>query len=253
MLMFLMPFLKLGLYVANSIQLLAYTLILTRRKKSMGEDLSEKTNLTLIGKIADCPENLNLENSVFKILSDTGWKKSNPEIFEKAVYNNINGHPVEEALDSYYRFSDKANRLLMRLTSSLFTKDAVSAKKILGSYIVILRENEILKNERKTLFAEARFRARIMLIVSASLMGFLSAENPILNMSSMLSPNLGLQQDPSQLISLFLYLISVSILVHRSLAYKRLVKTLLYSTASFTLSFLVFSNIIGTLITPISN
>jgi len=253
MLMFLMPFLKLGLYVANSIQLLAYTLVLTRRKKSIGEDLSEKTNLTLIGKIADCPENLNLENSIFKILSDTGWRKSNPEVFEKALYNNINGHPVEEALDSYYGFSDKANRLLMRLTSSLFTKDAVSAKKILGSYIVVLRENEILKNERKTLFAEARFRARIMLIVSASLMGFLSAVNPILNISSVLSPNLGLQQDPSQLISLFLYLISVSILVHRSLAYKRLVKTLLYSTASFTLSFLVFSNIIGTLITPISN
>lgn len=253
MLMFLMPFLKLGLYVANSIQLLAYTLILTRREKGRSEDLSKKTDLTLIGKMADYPENLNLENSVFRTLTDVDWGKGNPGVFEKAVCNNINGRPIEKTLDSYYEASDKTNRLLMRLTSSLFTKDAVSAKKILGSYVVILRENEILKNERRTLFSEARFRARIMLIVSASLMGFLSAVNPILNMSSMLSPNLGLQQDPSQLICLFLYLISVSILVHRSLAYKRLVKTLLYPMASFTLSFLVFSSVIGTLITPISN
>lgn len=246
--MFLMPLFKLDLYVANSIQLLAYTLILTRREKSMNEDLSEKTNLTLIGKIADCPENLNLENSIFKILSDTEWRKSNPEVFEKAVCNNINGHLVEKTLNSYCGVSDRTNRLLMRLASSLFAKDAISAKKILGSYIVILRENEILKNERRALFSEARFRARIMLIISASLMGFLSAVNPILNMSSMLSPNLGLQQGPSQLISLFLYIISVSILVHRSLAYRKLIKTLLYSVASFAVSFLIFNSIIVTLI-----
>lgn len=251
--MFLMPFLKLGPYVANSIQLLAYTLILTRRENSRNEGLSKKTDLTLIGKIADCPEKLNLENSVFRTLTDVNREKVNPGVFEKAVCNNINGHPIEKTLGSYYDVSDRTNRLLMRLASSLFTKDAVSAKKILGSYVVILRENEILKNERRTLFSEARFRARIMLIVSASLMGFLSAVNPILNMSSVLSPNLGLQQDPSQLISLFLYLISVSILVHHSLAYERLVKTLLYSMASFTLSLLLFSSIIGTLITPISN
>lgn len=249
--MFLMPFLKLDLYVANSMQLLVYTVILTRREKGKDEDLSEKTNLTLIGRMADCPENLNMENSILSILSDTDGRKNQLDVFEKAVRNNINGHPVEETLDSYYGVSDRTNRLLMRLASSLFAKDAVSAKKILGSYVVILRENEILKNERRTLFSEARFRARIMLIASASLMGFLSAVNPILNISSVLSPNLGLRQGPSQFISLFLYLVSVSILVHRSLAYRRTVKTLFYSMTSFIASFLVFSSIIITLTRPL--
>jgi hypothetical protein len=242
-----MPFLKLDLYVANSIQLLAYTLILTRREKDKGEDLSEKAHLTLIGEIADSPENLNLENSIFRAL-DIDWKKDSLGVFEKAVYNNINGHPVEKTLYSSYGVPGKTDRLLIRLASSLFSKDAVSAKKILRNYVVILRENEILKNERRTLFSEARFRARIMLFVSASLMGFLSAANPILNVSFVLSPNLSMQQGPSQLISLLLYLVSVSILVHYSLAYRRMFKTLLYSMVSFVASFLVFNSIITTLI-----
>ena len=71
---FLMPVLKLKPYVACSIQLLVYTLILTRRRKDDGENLAEAVDLTLIGRLADCPENLNLESSVFKTWPNQDFK-----------------------------------------------------------------------------------------------------------------------------------------------------------------------------------
>ncbi len=242
---FLMPFLKLKPYVANSMQLLAYTLILAQKEKSDIENLSRKVDLTLVEKIADCPENLNLEDSVFKTLLDSNSKADYYGLFEKAVRYNINGRPVDETFNFCSNTLDKTSRLLIRLVSSLFAKDAVSAKKILGSYVSLLKENETLKNERRALFSEARFRARIMLVVSASLMGFLSAAAPVLNTFSMFSLNPILQQDPSQPLSLFLYMISISLLVHRSLACKTLAKTLFYSASSFIVSFLLFNSMIG--------
>jgi len=245
MLFFLMPVLKLKPYVACSIQLLAYTLILTRRGKNDDENLSKTVDLTLIGRMADSPENLNLESSVFKTLSDLSFETGYRSLFERAVRNSINGRSIEETLDSHSDELDETGRLLVRLVSSLFAKDAASAKKILGSYVFLLRENESLKNERRTLFSEARFRARIMLVVSASLIGFLSAAIPVLNTFSTFATKPVLRQDPSQPISLLLYMLSISMLVHRSLSFRKLAKTLFYSALSFTASFLVFSSMIS--------
>jgi len=249
---FLMPVLKLKPYVAFSIQLLVYTLMMTRNKENNAENLSETVDLTLVGRLADSPENLNLEGSVFKTLSDPDLKTDYRGLFEKAMRNSINGYPMEKTLTSYSSGLSRTGRLLIRLASSLFVKDAVSAKKILKSYVVLLRENEALKNERRTLFSEARFRAMIMLVVSSSLIGFLSAATPILNAFSDFSATSVLQGDFSQLISLFLYVLSVSILVHRSLAFRTLVKTILYSALSFAASFLVFNNIISSFTMRIS-
>jgi len=252
MIFFLMPILKLKPYVACSIQLLAYTLILARKGRDGGENLSKTVDLTLIGRMADCPENLNFESSVFKTLSDLSFETGYRGLFEKAVRNNINGRPIEETLDSHSDELDETGRLLVRLVSSLFAKDAVSAKKILGSYVFLLRENESLKNERRTLFSEARFRARIMLVVSASLMGFLSAAIPVLNAFSTFLTKPVLQQDPSQPISLLLYVLSISILVHRSLSFRTLAKTIFYSALSFAVSFLVFNSMISGFASQIS-
>jgi len=249
---FLMPVLKLKPYVACSIQLLVYTLILTRRRKEDGENLAEAVDLTLIGRLADCPENLNLESSVFKTLSDSDLETEYRGLFEKAARRSINGHPVVETLVSRSSRLGKTGRLLIMLASSLFAKDAVSAKRILKSYVLLLRENEALKNERRTLFSEARFRARIMLIVSASLMGFLSAATPVLNTFSTFSPTPVSQSDPSQLLSLFLYVLSISILVHRSLAFRTLAKTMFYSAFSFAASFLVFNSMISSFAAQVS-
>lgn len=242
---FLMPVLRLKPYVAFSIQLLVYTMILSQRKEDGAENLSETVDLTLVGRLADTPENLNFESSVFKTLSDLGFETDYYGLFEKALRSSINGHPVEKTLISHSGGLNRTGRLLIRLVSSLFTNDAVSAKKILKSYVILLRENEALKNERRTLFSEARFRARIMLIVSASLMGFLSAATPVLNVFSAFSATPVLQSDSSLLLSLFLYVLSISILVHRSLAFRNLVKTLLYSALSFAASFLVFNSMIS--------
>lgn len=249
---FLMPLLRLEPYVANSIQLLAYTLILTRKGEDDGEDLSRKVDLTLVEKMADCPENLNLEASVFKTLSDLDFKADYRWLFEKAVRDNINGRSVGETFNSCSGALDKTGGLLIRLVSSLFAKDAVSAKRILRSYVLLLKENETLKNERRSLFSEARFRARIMLTVSASLMGFLSAAAPILNTFSTFSLNPVLQQDPSQPFSLFLYVLSISLLVHRSLACRRFSKTLVYSASSFMVSFLLFNSMMSGFVTQVS-
>ncbi|MEM2929395.1 MAG: hypothetical protein QW797_00785 [Thermoproteota archaeon] len=242
---FLMPILRLKPYVANSIQLLAYTLILTRKEENCGEDLSRKADLTLVEKMLDYPENLNLEDSVFKTLLNVDFKTDYRWLFEKAVRDNINGRPVEETFSSCSKALDRTGGFLIRLVSSLFAKDAVSAKKILRSYVFLLRENETLKSERRTLFSEARFRARIMLSVSASLMGFLSAAAPVLNTFSTFSLNPVLQQDLSQPFSLFLYVLSVSLLVHHSLACRTLSKTLFYSASSFIVSFLLFNSVIS--------
>ncbi|MCX8183353.1 MAG: hypothetical protein N3F08_02905 [Crenarchaeota archaeon] len=242
---FLMPLLKLKPYVAFSIQLLVYTLILSQEKEGGAENLSVTADLTLMEKLADNPENLNLESSTFKTLSDLDFETDYRGLFEKAVYNSINGHLMEKTLISYSSGLDKTGRLLIRLASSLFAKNAVSAKKILKSYVILLRENEALKNERRTLFSEARFRARIMLIISASLMGFLSAATPVLNAFSAFSATPVLKSDFSLLLSLILYVLSISLLVHRSLAFRSLAKTMLYSALSFTASFLVFNSMIS--------
>ncbi|MBO3753354.1 MAG: hypothetical protein FGF53_00500 [Candidatus Brockarchaeota archaeon] len=245
---FLMPVLKLKPYVAFSIQLLVYTLMLSQREDDGAENLSETVDLTLVGRLADNPENLNLESSVFKTLSDLDFETDYRDLFEKAVRRSVNGHPLEKTLISHSGELGQTGRLLIRLASSLFAKDAVSAKKILKSYVILLRENEALKNERKTLFSEARFRARIMLTVSASLMGFLSAATPVLNAFSAFSATPILQSDSSLLLSLILYVLSISILVHRSLAFRNLAKTILYSALSFAASFLVFNSMISGLV-----
>lgn len=250
-LMFMMPSLGLEPYVANSLQLFVYVIILTRGKRKGIENLSEAIDLPLVERIADCPENLNLECSIFKTLLDTN-KGNCQKAIEKAVLGNINGHLIEKAFDTW-RSTEKTTNILMKLVSSLFAKDALSAKKVLKNYIVILRENELLKNERRALLSEARFRARIMLIVSSSLMGFLSAINPFLKVFSILSQGLNLQQDPSQVISLFLYVLSITILVYHSIAFKKLFRTLLFSVISFTTSFLLFSNIINMFVNHIPN
>ncbi|MBO3797447.1 MAG: hypothetical protein QXO47_08500 [Thermoproteota archaeon] len=242
---FLMPVLRLKPYVAFSIQLLVYTLMLCQRKEDGAENLSETVDLTLVGRLADSPENLNFEASVFKILSDLGFETDYRGLFEKAVRRSVNGHPVEKTLILFSSGLGQTGRLLIRLASSLFTNNAVSAKKILKNYVILLRENEALKNERRTLFSEARFRARIMLIVSASLMGFLAAATPVLNAFSAFSGTPVLQSDFSLLLSIFLYVLSISILVHRSLAFRNLAKTILYSTLSFAASFLVFNSMIS--------
>lgn len=247
---FIMPILNLKPYVACSIQLLAYVLILTKRDED--ENLSRAVDLTLIERMTDCPEDLNLERSVFKTLSDLNFEADYREVLEKAVHESINGRPMEETFGSHSHALDEMGKLLIKLTSSLFTKDAVSAKKILRSYIFILKENEVLKNERRTLFSEARFRARIMLVISASLMGFISAAAPILSMLSMFSTKPILQYDLSQLISLFLYVLSISILVHRALAFRMLAKTVVYSMLGFIASFLIFGSIIGDFVARIS-
>lgn len=249
---FLMPLLRLKPYVAFSIQLLVYTLMLSQRKEDGAENLSETVDLTLVGRLADNPENLNFEGSVFKTLSDLGFETDYRGLFEKALRRSINGHPVEKTLISHSSGLDQTGRLLIRLVSSLFTKDAVSAKKILKSYVILLRENENLKNERRTLFSEARFRARIMLIVSASLMGFLSAATPVLNALSAFSATAVLQSDSSLLLSLILYVLSISILVHRSLAFRNLAKTMLFSALSFAASFLVFNGMISSFMVQIN-
>ncbi|MEM2057266.1 MAG: hypothetical protein QXU11_05720 [Thermoproteota archaeon] len=242
---FLMPVLRLKPYVAFSIQLLVYTLMLCQRKEDGAENLSETVDLTLVGRLADSPENLNFEASVFKILSDLGFETDYRGLFEKAVRRSVNGHPVEKTLILFSSGLGQTGRLLIRLASSLFTNNAVSAKKILKNYVILLRENEALKNERRTLFSEARFRARIMLIVSASLMGFLAAATPVLNAFSAFSGTPVLQSDFSLLLSIFLYVLSISILVHRTLAFRNLAKTILYSTLSFAASFLVFNSMIS--------
>ncbi len=249
---FLMPLLRLKPYVAFSIQLLVYTLMLSQRKEDGAENLSETVDLTLVGRLADNPENLNFEGSVFKTLSDLGFETDYRGLFEKALRRSINGHPVEKTLISHSSGLDQTGRLLIRLVSSLFTKDAMSAKKILKSYVILLRENENLKNERRTLFSEARFRARIMLIVSASLMGFLSAATPVLNALSAFSATPVLQSDSSLLLSLILYVLSISILVHRSLAFRNLAKTMLFSALSFAASFLVFNGMISSFMVQIN-
>lgn len=241
---FLMPVLRLKPYVAFSIQLLVYTVMLSQRKEDGAENLSKTVDLTLLGRLADNPENLNLEGSVFKTLSDLDFETDYRSLFEKAVRRSINGRPMEKTLISFSSGLDQTGRLLIRLASSLFAKDAVSAKKILKSYVILLKENDALKNERRTLFSEARFRARIMLIVSASLMGFLSAATPVLNAFSAFSTTSVLQSDFSLLLSLILYVLSISILVHRSLAFRNLAKTMLYSVLSFAASFLVFNSMI---------
>lgn len=232
--------LKLGIPVVCSLQLLVYTLILTRN--SDDADSSKASDLEAVEKISEHPGNL--ENLVFKSFSDISREAGCHKIFEKAIHHNINGFPIEKALVKYSRFSDKTIKILMKLISSLFVRDTVSAKKVLETYIIILKENEILKNERRNIFSEARFRARIMLIVSALLMGFLSAAGPVINMFSSFSPKPIFQPEISQTFSLFTYLLSVSILLHYSLSYKRLLKTLLYSVTSFTLSFLIFNKVL---------
>jgi hypothetical protein len=236
--------LKLGVLAASSLQLLAYTLMLTR--KSYDADSSKALDLRAVEKMSEYPGNL--ENLVFKSFSDIGGKISCYKIFEKAIHDNINGFPMEKSLTKYSRFSDKTIKILMKLISSLFVRDTASAKKVLRTYIIILKENEVLKNERRNIFSEARFRARIMLIVSALLMGFLSATGPIINMFSSFSSKPIFQSEALQTFSLFTYLLSISILVHYSLSYKRLWKTLLYSVTSFTLSFLIFNKILTALL-----
>ncbi|MGQ9479206.1 MAG: hypothetical protein ACUVQ0_04180 [Thermoproteota archaeon] len=140
---------------------------------------------------------------------------------------------------------DETSIILMRIASSLFAKNAASAKKVLGSYITILKENEILKNERKIVFSEARFRARIMLIVNASLMGFLSAAKPVFMLYYTMASSLTIEQDLLYLAYLLLYTLNISILLHYSLAYRSLAKTLIYSIISFTIPFLLFNSLIG--------
>lgn len=232
--------LKLGTPVVCSLQLLVYTLIFTRNGNDT--DSSKALDLGAVEKISKLPGNL--ENLVFKSFSDISEETSCHKIFEKAIHHNINGFPMEKALVKYSRISDKTIKILMKLISSLFVRDTTSAKKVLETYIIILKENEILKNERRNIFSEARFRARIMLIVSALLMGFLSAAGPAINMLSSFSSKPIFQLEISQTFSLFMYLLSISILIHYSLSYKRLLKTLLYSVTSFTLSFLIFNKVL---------
>jgi len=234
--------LKLGVQVISSLQLLVYTLILTRSKSSE-EDSWETQDLRLIERLSEYPGNL--ENTVFKSLSDADWNTSYRWIFEKAVRDNINGFGMENAIVRHSGSSGTTVKILMKLVSSLFAKDAVSARKVLGNYIIILKENEILKNERRNIFSEARFRARIMLIISALLMGFLSAAGPIINMFYSFPSNPVYQPELQQTFSLFIYLISVSILVHYSLSYRGLLRTLFFSTIGFIVSFLIFNNILS--------
>ncbi|MBO3799467.1 MAG: hypothetical protein FGF52_00160 [Candidatus Brockarchaeota archaeon] len=232
--------LKLEIPAITSLQLLVYTLILTKN----GDDVDSPKTLDLraVEKISEYPGNL--ENLVFKSFSDINGETDCRKIFEKAIHDNINGFPIGKALVKYSKPSDKTIKILMKLVSSLFVRDASSVKKVLETYIIILKENEILKNERRNIFSEARFRARIMLIVSALLMGFLSATGPVIHMFSSFSSKPILQLEASQTFSLFTYLLSVSILVHYSLSYKKLLKTLLYSITSFALSFLIFNKVL---------
>jgi hypothetical protein len=245
---FLAFFLKLEVQVISSLQLLLYTLIMTR--KESGEDPLKTLDLRLVEKIIEYPGNL--ENSLFRSFSNIGLETSYQEIFKKAAHDNINGFPMEKVLLKHSKSSDETIKILMKLFSSLFAKDAASAKGILSNYIVILKENEILKNERRNIFSEARFRARIMLVISALLMGFLSAAGPLINTFSTFSKPL-LQLNLSQTLSLLLYLISVSLLVHYTLSYKKLLRTLLYSATSFTISFIIFRNILITFLPYISS
>lgn len=233
--------LKLEIQVISSLQLLIYTLMLTRNKENE-EDIWNTRDLRPFEKLSEYLGNL--ENSVLKSFSDTGRKTSYYEIFKKAVQDNINGFPMEKAILRHSKSPDRTIKVLMRLISSLFSKDTVSAKNVLKNYILILRENDVLKNERRNILSEARFRARIMLIISALLMGFLSAAGPVISTLFSFSFNPVFQVEKSSIISLFMYLISISILVHYSLSYKGLFKTLSYSTVCFITSFLIFNSIL---------
>ncbi|MEM2372837.1 MAG: hypothetical protein QXI11_00140 [Thermoproteota archaeon] len=233
--------LKLEIQALSSLQLLICTFMLTR-DRDREDDLWNIQDLRPVEKVSEYPGNL--ENSVLKSFPETDCKKSYHEIFGRAIRDNINGFPIEKAIVRYSKSSDRTIKILMRLVSSLFSKDAVSAKKALKNYILILRENDVLKNERRNILSEARFRARIMLIISALLMGFLSAAGPVISTFFSFSLNPVFQIETSLFFSLFTYLISVSILVHYSLSYRNLWKTLSYSVVSFVTSFLIFNGIL---------
>ncbi|MEM2344222.1 MAG: hypothetical protein QXI73_02760 [Thermoproteota archaeon] len=155
---------------------------------------------------------------------------------------------MEKAILRYSKSSDRTIKVLMRLISSLFSKDTISAKNVLKNYIIVLRENDALKNERRNIISEARFRARIMLIISALLMGFLSAAGSVISTLFSFSLNPIFRIEKSSTISLFFYLVSVSLLVHYSLSYKSVLKTLSYSIICFITSFLIFNGILAKLL-----
>jgi len=236
---------KLEIQVVSSLQLLIYTFMLTRSGENE-EDLWKNRDLRPVEKLSECLGNL--ENSVLKSFSDTNSKTSCHEIFRKAIQDNINGFPMEKAILRYSKSSDRTIKVLMRLISSLFSKDTISAKNVLKNYIIVLRENDALKNERRNIISEARFRARIMLIISALLMGFLSAAGSVISTLFSFSLNPIFRIEKSSTISLFFYLVSVSLLVHYSLSYKSVLKTLSYSIICFITSFLIFNGILAKLL-----
>jgi len=151
------------------------------------DDLLRTQDLRPIEKVSEYSGNL--ENSILKSFSEAEWNTTYREVFEKTIRENINGLLIEKVILKNSKSSDKTVGVLMKLISSLFMKDAVLAKNVLGKYIIILKENEILKNERRNIFSEARFRARIMLIISALLMGFLSAIGPVISLFSSFKPS----------------------------------------------------------------